>query len=115
MVTKIMPCKICGDLVTRTFKSEHHARHCTYMHCDKCKQDNYEKHLRNSREKHRKSVYAQIVNNGEINEACDRFLEKRGVHLDKQIDIVFLPEDHTKAVQYGELAAKRYMKGVKHG
>ena len=115
MVTKVLQCKQCGREVVRIFETEQHAKHCTYAHCEKCKQENYEKSLRDSREKNRKKVYVGNLKNDEVNEACDRFFEKRGVHLDKQIDIVFLPEDHTKAVEYGEAAAKRYMKGVKDG
>ena len=115
MVTKTIPCKMCGRLVTRTFETERHARHCTYAHCDECKRKNYENQLRKGRVKTKKSRFVGHLKNDEINEACDRFLEKRGIHFDKQIDIVFLPEDHTKAVAYGESAAKRYMKGVRDG
>ena len=115
MVTKVMQCKVCGREVVRTFPTEERAKHCTYAHCDECKRRNYENGLRKGREKNRKTRFVGHLKNDDVNKACDRFLEKRGIHPDKQIDIVFLPEDHTQAVQYGEVAAKRYMKGVKNG
>ena len=112
MITKTIPCKVCGRLVTRTFQTERHARHCTYAHCDQCKQENYENQKKRAREKNRKSRFAPRLKNDDVTAACDRFFQKRGITPNKQIDIVFIPEDTSKAVAYGEAAAKRYMKGV---
>ena len=115
MVTKIMPCKICGAEVVRTFPTEQRAKHCTYVHCDECKAKNSEKYASNAKEKNRKGKFVGRLKNDEINDACDRFFQKRNINADKQLDIIFIPNDTTQAVQYGEAAARRYMKGVKDG
>lgn len=109
MVTKIMPCKICGAEVVRTFPTEEKAKKCTYAHCDKCKADAYERNKYDAK-KRKKKGYVDVLKNNDINKACDRFFEKRNLAPDRQIDIVFIPNDTTQAVQYGEAAARRYMK-----
>ena len=117
MVTRIMHCKKCGREVVRTFPTEERAKHCTYVHCDQCKADTYERGKRKTIERKSKRVYVGIINTDSINQACDNFFRKRDIKLEQPSPIPFMKEDTSKAVSYGESAARRYMnmKGKKHG
>lgn len=120
MITVIMNCKKCGQPMEVQFESEERAKKCTNNRCNKCKQETVR--LAKERDKEQrlaKSYVTEDIDNKVINKACDNFFRKRGIKsegMDKGILSESAKElRRTSVMQYGDQAAKRYMRGAKDG
>ena len=120
MITVIMNCKKCGRPIEVQFESEERAKKCTNKRCDKCKQETVRLAKERSKEERRaRSYVAEDIDNKKVNQACDNFFRKRGIK-NEGMDKGVLSESakelrRASAEQYGEQAARRYMRGAKDG
>lgn len=120
MITVILNCKKCGRPIEVQFESEERAKKCTNKRCDEGKSESVRLAKERSKEQRRaKSYVTEDIDNKKINQACDNFFRKRGIKTEG-MDKGVLSESakelrRASAEQYGEQAARRYMKGAKDG
>lgn len=118
LIKIVLPCRDCGKPVEATFKSEYSAKRCHKKLCPACKAEHARSSAEKAKEKYKKTHYTErALSNDEINKACDNFFRKRDIKLEQPNPMPFMKEDTSRAVSYGESAARRYMnmKGKKDG
>lgn len=128
MFEKNYVCEECGKEFTIQYADEHAYKCGRERHyCPKCVRVRYIRKRRmlvEERKKHHKKE-SNVKPDGryldelkKINKACDSVLERRKARQGfarLEFSVLAQKEDTRKAVEYGESAAKRYMKGVKDG
>ena len=120
MITVILNCKKCGRPIEVQFESEERAKKCTNKRCDECKSESVRLTKERGKEQRRAGSYvAEDIDNKKVNQACDNFFRKRGIK-NEGMDKGILSESakelrRTSVMQYGDQAAKRYMRGAKDG
>lgn len=116
MIRKEVNCPDCGAVVVAEFKTQYGADHCYKRLCKKCVAKHQLESNRRSKQKYRQTHYTErSLANDQINKACNRFFEKRHMKIEEIRPMPIMHEDTSKAVSYGEMAAKRYMRGKKDG
>ena len=137
MVEKNYVCEECGEEFAIEYVNEAaYKSGRKRQYCPKCVRQRYIR-IRNKIAQERKTPYqkepqkdstkdSQKEPSGrylmrglkEVSEACDRALERRKARQGLarlELSVLAPMENARKAVEYGESAAKRYMKGVKDG
>lgn len=112
MIRKEVHCPDCGVVVVAEFKLQHSADRCYKKLCEKCKAEHARLSSARRKAKYRQRHYVdRNLKSDDINVACDRFFKKRNMKIEEIRPMPQMKEDNSKAVAYGESAAKRYMRG----